>query len=185
MQVTAPMSLLARVFHSANSCRAFLKHFGGLGTMLPTRPKASSSWPQVSSSHPPAQNLPPTAARSHKVPRGPGAEQRADPSPLGGALACSIAPRPGGVPARTGVSSAPRVPGRSTQGATRKRTSCGLSAGSSSLGGFWYHNQTIMGKKGRLGTLPRLQALGGASPMLPGLDDVRVSIWRKASAGAC
>lgn len=84
------------------------------------------------------------------------------------------------------VSSAPRVPGRRPQGAARKRTSGGLSAGSYSLaGGFWYHNQTIMGEKGRSGTLPGLQALGGASPVLSGLSDVRVSMWRKARAGAC
>lgn len=58
--------------------------------------------------------------------------------------------------------------------------------GSFSLGSWWSHNQTIGGgERGDRGPGPRLQALGGASPVLPGLGDVRVSTRRRAKARAC
>lgn len=75
-------------------------------------------------------------------------ERHLSSRPLGGALAISIAPSPGGIRARTGVSRAPLALGRRTQGTARSRTRCGLSAESFSLGAFYLTTRQSRGGGG-------------------------------------
>ena len=145
--------------------------------MLQTRPKKSSPWAEGSSST--------GALAGRGVSQLPCAEQRSGPWPPGGARSPSTATCPGGVLHAPGsrIYSSRQAPPKETH--ARSRTRCGLSAGFSSLGGFWAHNQTIGGRGSDRGPCPVIQAQGGASPVLSGLGDVRVSARRRARVPAC
>jgi len=165
-------------FIQPNTYRDFLKHSGSPGTVLQTRPKNNSPWAEGSTGT--------GALAGRGVSQLPCAERRSVPWPPGGARFPSTALVPEGSCTHRGLQ---RIY-RSRRALPKERhaswlTRCGLSAGSSSLGGFWAHNQTIGGRGNDRGPCPGIQAQGGASPVLSGLGDVRVSARRRARVRAC